>query len=53
MVNKLGDWNNEEIQNAGRYKFMELFYAFNHIIYQEIEYHDLKQKVVVPDEQWS
>ena len=51
MVNKLGDRNNnEKIQNAGRYKFMELFYAFNHPIYQEIEYRDLKQKVVMPDE---
>ena len=50
MVNKLGDWNNnEKIQNAGRYKFMELFYAFNHPIYQEIEYRDMKQKVVMPD----
>ena len=51
IVNKLGDQNNnEKIQNAGRYKFMELFYAFNHPIYQEIEYRDLKQKVVMPDE---
>ena len=51
MVNKLGDRNNNEnIQTAGRYKFMELFYAFNHPIYQEIEYRDLRQKVIMPDE---
>ena len=49
MVNKLGDRNNNEnIQSAGRCKFMELFYGFNHPIYQEIEYRDLRQKVVVP-----
>ena len=51
MVNKLGDRNNnEKIQNAGRYKLMELFYAFNHSIYQDKEYHDLKQKVAMSDE---
>ena len=33
MVNKLGDWKNEKIQNAERYKFMELFYAFSIILY--------------------
>ena len=48
MINKLGDRkNNEKIQSAGRYKSMELFYGFNHPIYQEIEYHDLQQKVVM------
>ena len=31
MINKLGDGNiNVNIQSAGRYKFMELFYGFNH-----------------------
>ena len=29
---------------------MEIFHAFNHPIYQEIEYRDLKQKVFMPDE---
>ena len=49
MINKLGDRNNNEsIQSAGCYKFMELFYGFNHPIYQEIEYRDLRQKVVMP-----
>ena len=49
MINKLGYRNNnEKIQSAGRYKFMELFYGFNHPIYQEIEYCDLRQKVVMP-----
>ena len=48
MINKLGDCNNnEKIQSAGRYKSMELFYGFNHPIYQEIEYRDLQQKVVM------
>ena len=43
MINKLGDRNNNEIiQSASRYKFMELFYGFNHPIYQEIEYRDLR-----------
>ena len=36
MINKLGDCNNENIQSAGRYKFWELFYGFNHPIYQEM-----------------
>ena len=49
MRNKLGYHNNnEKIQSAGRYKFMELFYGFNHPIYQEIEHRDLRQKVVMP-----
>lgn len=49
MINKLGDCNNNEnIQSAGRYKFWELFYGFNHPIYQEIEYCDLRQKVAMP-----
>ena len=49
MINKLGDCNNNEsIQSAGQHKFMELFYGFNHPIYQEIEYCDLRQKVVTP-----
>ena len=48
MINKLGDRNNnEKIQSAGRYKFMELFYGFNHPIYREIEFRDLRQKVVM------
>ena len=48
MINKLGDRNNNKsVQSADRYKFVELFYAFNHPIYQEIEYRDLWQKVVM------
>ena len=48
MINKLGDRNNnEKIQSTGRYKFMELFYGFNHPIYREIEFRDLRQKVVM------
>ena len=49
MINKLGECNNNEnIQSAGRYKFWELFYGFNHPIYQEIEYCDHRQKVAMP-----
>ena len=29
---------------------MELFYGFNHPIYQEIEFRDLKQKCIMPEE---
>ena len=48
MINKLGDGNiNVNIQSAGRYKFMELFYGFNHPSYQEVECPDLRQKVVM------
>ena len=51
LVNKIGDRaNNPEYQSAGRYKFLSLFYAFDHPIYQEIEYRDLRQKVTMPEE---
>ena len=49
VINKLGDRNkNESIQSGGQYKFMELFYGFNHPIYQEIEYCDLRKKLLRP-----
>ena len=51
FISKKGDRsNNVQIQNASRYKFSELFYGFNHPIYQEIEYRDLLQKVIMPKE---
>ena len=30
---------------AGRYKFLPMFYGFNHPIYQELEYHDLANQI--------
>ena len=42
--------NNVQVQNAGRYKFSELFYGFDQPIYQEIEYRDLLQIVIMPKE---
>ena len=50
FISKKGDRSNVQIQNASRYKFSELFYGFNHPIYQEIEYRDLLQKVIMPKE---
>ena len=53
-VQRVGDRNNdEECSNAGRYKFYDMFYAFNHPIYQiyhEVEYNELRQKVSMPPE---
>ena len=50
-VQRIGDRNNDEVcSNAGRYKFLNMFYAFNHPIYREIEYNDLRQKALYPDE---
>ena len=47
FILKKGDCsNNVQIQNAGCYKLSELFYGFNHPIYQEIEYCDILQKVI-------
>ena len=42
--------NDVQIINAGRYKFMPLFYGFRHPIYQDIEYHDLRMRVECPTE---
>ena len=51
FVTKIGDRNNDvKVHEAGRYKFMELFYGFPHPIYQEIEFRDLKQKCSMPNE---
>ena len=50
-VQRVGDRNNdEECSNAGRYKFYDMFYAFNHPIYREVEYNELRQKVSMPAE---
>lgn len=49
-VQRIGDRNNDVIcSEAGRYKFLNMFYAFNHPIYREVEYNDLRQKALYPD----
>ena len=51
FISKKGDRsNNVQIQNAGRYKFSELFYGLNHHIYLETEYGNLLRKVIMPKE---
>ena len=50
-VQRIGDRNNDyTVSSAGRYKFFDLFYAFNHPIYGEVEYRELKNKVIYPEE---
>ena len=50
-VQKIGvRCNDSSMIAAGRYKFMPLFFAFNHPIYQEIEYRDLRNQVLYPKE---
>ena len=50
-VQKLGvRCNDRKMISAGRYKFMPLFYAFNHPIYQDIEYYDLQNMATYPKE---
>ena len=50
-VERIGDRNNDyEISNAGRFAFMDMFYGFPHPQYQEIEYRDLHNKAVYPEE---
>ena len=41
--------NNFTVSIAGRYKFFYLFYAFNHPIYCEVEFRELKNKVIYPE----
>ena len=48
---KVGDRNNDvTVSDAGRYSFLDFFYGFNHPIYQEIEYRDLRVKAIYPEE---
>ena len=42
--------NDFTVGNAGRYKFFDLSYAFNYPIYREVEYRELKSKVIYPEE---
>ena len=41
-------FNDEACSDAGRYKFLNMFYAFNHPIYREVEYNELKLKALSP-----
>ena len=51
VLQKIGDrHNNYAVHCAGRYRFMEFFYGFNHPWYQRIEYQDLKNKASYPKE---
>ena len=43
-------YNDASISNASRYSFLDFFYGFNHPIYQEIEYRDLRNKIISPPE---
>ena len=48
-IQRVGDRNNDEIvSEAGRLRFVNMFYGFNHPIYREIEYNELRQKVCFP-----
>lgn len=50
-VQRVGDRNNDcAVSDAGRTAFLNLFYGFNHPIYREIEYRDLRNKVLYPNQ---
>ena len=50
-IQRIGGRNNDAaVSDAGRFAFMDMFYGFRHPIYQEIEYRDLKNKVLYPIE---
>ena len=50
-IQRIGNRNNDfTVSSAGRYKFFDLFYAFNHSIYCKVEYRELKNKVIYPEE---
>ena len=42
--------NNVKMIDAARTKFANLFYAFNHPYYREVEYRDLKNRLAYRDE---
>jgi len=44
---KVGD---SVVSDAGHFAFMNFFYGFNHPIYQEIEYRDLRNKAICSDQ---
>ena len=50
-IQRIGDRNNDaKMSNAGRYKFIDLLFAFKHPIYREVEYRELPNKVLYPPE---
>ena len=50
-IQRIGDRNNDfTVSNADRYNYFDLFYAFNHPIYREDEYRELKNKVLYPEQ---
>ena len=47
---KIGVRNNDAAMiDAGRMKFMPMFYGFHHPIYQELEYRDLENRATYPE----
>ena len=51
---RISDRNNDICtSDTGRYKFFDLFYAFKHPIYREVEYRDLCNKVIHPNEVYN
>ena len=50
-VQRVGDRHNDEMcSDAGRYKFFKMFFGFNHPIYREVEYNELRQKAIFSKE---
>ena len=50
-VQRIGDRNNDHIcSSAYWYKFYKTFYGFNHPIYREVEYNELRQQALYPSE---
>ena len=48
---RVGDRNNDiHVSDAGRYAFIDWFYGFKHPIYREIQYQDLRNKALYPEE---
>ena len=49
-IQRVSDRNNDvTVSNAGRYKFFDLFFAFKHPIYREVEYRKFRNKILYPD----
>ena len=42
--------NNWDMMDAGRMKFLPLFYSFNHSVYKEVEYRDLANRAIYPQQ---
>ena len=50
-IHGIDDWNNDfTVSNASRFKIFDLFYAFNHAMYCQVKYRELKNKVIYPEE---